>query len=251
MLATPTPVAWIVGGTSGIGRAVTEELDARGWTVVVSGRSVAELRQTSEHRWEARVDVTSSDVVDAAHRRISATIPIDAVVNCAGGSESGSVNDLTDEQWSTAIETKLLGYVRICRTVLPGLAQRNGALVNVIGSAAAVASGNYALGSLAAALVHMTRGIAQEWCPQGVRVFGLNPGPTETDRLTGLIQTRARADNVSQDEARAKLTSAMYRRRPLLPHEIASTVADLLGPGGVALSGAILLADGGATGGWI
>lgn len=247
---TAIPAAWIVGGTAGIGRAVADELVARGWDVVVSGRSAENLRRLDD-RWEARVDTSSATDVEATYRRICDVLAIDAVINCAGASVPGSVTDLTDEQWSAAIETKLLGYVRVCRTVLPGLADREGALINVIGSAAAVATGDYAVGSLAAALVHVTRGIAQEWCPRGVRVFGINPGPTETDRLAGLIRARVAADHISPDEARAGLASTMYLRRPLLPTEIAATVGDLLGPGGVALSGSILLADGGATGGWI
>lgn len=249
---TTTPGAWIVGGTAGIGRAVADELLTRGWQVVVSGRSAAELRRTGPSRWEARVDTTSTDDVEATYRRIAGEgIGIDAVVNCAGASVAGSIMDLTDDQWAGAIETKLLGYVRVCRTVLPGLAERQGALVNVIGSAAAVATADYAVGSLAAALVHVTRGVAQEWCPRGVRVFGINPGPTETDRLSALIASRAAEERTTLDDARAGLASSLYRRRPLAPGEIAATVADLLGPGGVALSGSILLADGGASGGWI
>lgn len=243
--------AWIVGGSSGIGRAVAGELHARGRAVVVSALDVPELEQVDERWWNTSVDTRDSRSVAEAYALVSGLVPVGAVVNCAGVSPVGSVMTLTDEDWHLALDTKLLGYARICRTVLPDLSARGGALVNVIGSAAHVATADYAVGCIAAALNHLTRGIAQEWCRQGVRVYGISPGPTATERLTVIAERRAADAGIPLSAAWRELTGDMYAGAPLRPQDLALTIAELLGPAGAALNGSILLADGGATGGWI
>ncbi|WP_166459437.1 SDR family NAD(P)-dependent oxidoreductase [Amycolatopsis pithecellobii] len=243
--------AWIVGGTRGIGQAVADELWQRGWTVVISGREGPQVKQVDDRRWLAGVDTRDSADVVRTHDRILERMPLDAVVNCASASAGGSIMTLTDDAWSAAIETKLLGYIRVCRTCLPGLAARGGALVNVIGASASVATADYAMGCLGAALVHLTRGLAQQWCPEGARVFGVNPGPTKTERLATLIRTTAEQNQSTVEQAEAAIAGSTYRQKPLSPGSLAHLIAELLGPAGEAVNGSVLLADGGSTGGWI
>ncbi len=251
MSSAESRTGWIVGGTRGIGQAVAEELWRRGWTIVVSGREGSQLTRVGDRRWVAGVDTRDSADVARTHRRINGELPLDAVINCASASAGGSIMTLTDADWSAAIETKLLGYIRVCRASLPALAARDGALVNVIGSSSSVATADYAIGCIGAALVHLTRGLAQQWCRQGVRVFGINPGPTKTERLAALIQAKADVDGSTVEQAESIVAASMYTQRPLNPGSIGYLVADLLGPAGEALNGSVLLADGGSTGGWI
>ena len=243
--------AWVIGGTRGIGRAVADELCRDDWDVVVSGRTAGPFEKIGEKLWHAHIDTRFLDSVSGAYELVSSEGRINAVINCAGESAGGSVATLTESDWTEAINTKLLGYIRVCKVVLPNLRDEQGALLNVIGAAANVASPDYAVGCLNSALVHLTRGLAQEWCPLGVRIWGINPGPTETDRLRQLILTRSRDRETSVEEARREYAAHLYRREPLKPEELAVTIASILGPAGVALNGSVLLADGGSTGGWV
>lgn len=245
--------AWIVGGTSGIGAAIADRLELDGWHVVVSGRSApADLSISSPGRHELRVDVTSAESVERSCQALAdAGLPLHALINCAGESVSGSVASLTEDDWQAGVQTKLLGYVRTMRASIPVLRRTRGTILNVIGSAAHMSTPNYALGSLNAALVHVTRGAARDLAPHGVRVLALNPGPTDTRRMA---QTRAQLvalTGASEEDVLASVTGSQFRQRLIAPEELAEVAAFLLSPAASALNGTAVLADDGASGGWV
>jgi NAD(P)-dependent dehydrogenase (short-subunit alcohol dehydrogenase family) len=244
--------AWVVGGTRGIGAAIVEVLAEQGWNVIASGRAGGDLAARGDRRWSVGVDVTDDRAVGAALTQILGLAPaLDAVVVAARAAGQGSFTSLSDQQWHAALDTKLLGFVRVARHALPWLERSGGSLISIIGSAAGVATAGHPLGCVNAALRHVTRGLAQEWGPKGVRVAGVSPGPTVTDALAALLEEQAVAGGIGVDQVEAKLAGNMYRRKMLQPREVAEVVAFLLGPHGAALNGSIVLADDGATGGCI
>lgn len=242
--------AWVIGGTGGIGAAIADELATQGWQVIASGRGGTELAAAGAGRWTLGADVTDDDAVAVALRRILAHAGrLDAVIVAARSPGQGSFMSMSDAQWRLAIETKLLGYIRVARQVLPVLERSGGSLVSLIGSTAGVATLGHPLGCINAALRHATRGLALEWGPRGVRVVGVSPGPTATPALAGLLRERAAASGAEPAEVERELAGTMFRQQLLRPAEIAALVGFLLGPHGAALNGSIVLADDGATGG--
>jgi NAD(P)-dependent dehydrogenase (short-subunit alcohol dehydrogenase family) len=244
--------AWVVGGTSGIGAAIVTQLAEQGWAVVASGRAGHGLVAAGPQRWTLPVDVTDDAAVAAAVEQLVAHAGgLDAVVFAARSPGQGEFLTMPDAEWHLAIDTKLLGFVRVARHVLPVLERSSGSLVSLVGSAAAFASVGHPLGCVNAALRHAVRGLALEWSPRGVRVLGISPGPTATPSLVALLQEQADAQGVDLDQVEEQVAGPMFRKRLLRPEEVASLVAFAIGPHGALLNGSVVLADDGATGGCI
>ena len=242
-------VVWVVGGTRGIGASICAELTAQGWHVVVSARTVD---QASSGNGALSVDVT--DDASVAHAVDAVTTQhggIDAVVFAARTPGQGTFATMADAMWKDALDTKLLGLVRVARHALPVLERRGGTLLALVGSSAGVATAGHPLGCINAAVRHAVRGLALEWAPRGVRVLGISPGPTATPSLVALLQEQAAAQGRAATDVETELAGPMFRGRLLRPEEVASLVAVALGPVGALLNGSVLLADDGAAGGAI
>lgn len=241
-------VAWVVGGTRGIGAAIATELASQGRHVVVSARS---LPAGAAHD-VVRADVTDDASVAAAVAEIGARHGrLDAVVMAARTPGQGTFLTMADATWHEAIDTKLVGFVRVARHALPLLERSAGTLLTMVGSAAGLATLGHPLGCINAAVRHAVRGLALEWAPRGVRVLGISPGPTATPALVALLREQAAAQGRAPDEVEADLAGPMFRGRLIRPEEVASLVALALGPHGALLNGSVLLADDGATGGCV
>lgn len=157
-------------------------------------RHAAEL--AGGHGVRTRAVVADLAAADGPGHAVRSTIAqlgrVDVLVNNAGASPFGSFDRISDDQWSAAFELKLLGYVRCIRAVLPGMrAQRSGRIVNVVGMAGHYATSGYVLGALNAALLHLTRSVADLVAQDGITVVALNPGFTATDRLTAALSVLA------------------------------------------------------------
>jgi NAD(P)-dependent dehydrogenase (short-subunit alcohol dehydrogenase family) len=239
-------VAWVVGGTRGIGAAVAAELAAQGRRVVVGARS----RPDDAAHDVIDVDVTDDASVAASVERIvDRHGRLDEIVFAARTPGQGTFLTMPDAEWREAIDTKLLGLVRVARHALPELERTGGTLLALVGSAAAMATAGHPLGCINAAVRHAVRGLALEWAPRGVRVVGVSPGPTATPSLVALLEEQATAAGRPRTDVEADLAGPMFRNRLLRPEEVAGLVAMALGPHGALLNGTVLLADDGATGG--
>lgn len=254
MTATDTDArwAWVVGGSRGIGAAIADELVAQGWHVIVGSRAGDGLDAVGPRRWAFPVDVTDDrSVASATDAVVTHAGRLDAVVVAARSPGQGTFLTMSDAEWHLALDTKLLGLVRVARHALPQLERSGGTLVGLVGSAAGFASVGHPLGCVNAAVRHAIRGLALEWAPRGVRVLGVSPGPTATPSLVDLLRAQADAEGTPVDEVEARVAGPMFRRRLLRPQEVASLVAFAVGPHGALLNGTVVLADDGATGGCV
>lgn len=243
-------VAWIVGGTRGIGAAVVERLSDAGWTLIVSGHGRGALDRTEARRWTLPVDVRDgAAMADATARIAERWGGLDASVVSVREQGEGSFETLSDDAWHAALDTKLVGFVRVARNVLPLLAERSGSLVSIVGAAATIASADHPLGCINAALRHAIRGLALGWGPRGVRVLGLSPGPTRTDTLASMIEERARTRAVDAAVVEQEIAQATHRGRMLHPEEVAALVELLLDPRLAPVNGSVVQADDGSVGG--
>lgn len=242
--------AWVIGGSSGIGEATVHLLHSKGWNVIASGCHGPALQPLGDRRWTVGVDVRNeASVRDTAERLRLLSGGLDAVILSVRDPASGNWHSLNEADWQASIDTKLLGYARVARMVLDQLAQKNGTLVNIIGSAATVASAQHPLGCINAALRHLTRSMALEWGPKGARIIGISPGPTATNTLNRLIGEAAEKHDVHPDAFIESMVGPMFRNRMITPDEIAEIVVWALQPGAAPLNGTVLLADDGASGG--
>jgi NAD(P)-dependent dehydrogenase (short-subunit alcohol dehydrogenase family) len=177
-------VALVTGSTSGIGRAIALRFAAEGASVIVTGRDRARGEEVvracdGRARFVAR-DLTDAaapaELVDAALGEFGSLTVL--VNNAVGGAPDGPVAELADEQWRAILELDLIAVARLCRAALPSLrACGHGAIVNLSSRAASRASRGLA-GYIAAkgALEALTRSIAVDEAPHGVRCNAISPG---------------------------------------------------------------------------
>src|SRR5439155_17653456 len=130
---------------------------------------------------------------------------LDILVNCAGSSPGGLLEDLTEEQWLTSVNLKFMGYVRAMTEAIPYMLRTGGGrIVNVIGNDG-VKPAYFELTPSAAnaADIAVTQALAEQYGPKGILINGVNPGPVATDRWDGLEKQIAKDKSITQDEAHA------------------------------------------------
>jgi 3-oxoacyl-[acyl-carrier protein] reductase len=248
----------VTGASRGIGAATAEILAAEGAHVALLARSRDELRERALALEKAHgvravpipVDLSRADELAASIAgAIEALGGVDVLVNNAGASPFGSLEQIDDATWQASIDLKLLGYVRAIRAVLPRMrAQRSGRIVNVLGSAGVTASEGYALGCLNSALAHVTRGTALLAARDGISVVAVHPGPTATERLLGGMQAAARAAGLAAEAYVEKFgRENVPLGRIAEPEEVARMIAVLASGAASFVTGTALQVDGSVT----
>ena len=238
----------ITGGTSGIGYAAAKEFRREGAFVTVVGRTHI-LYEVANQDWEntfneklcfQQLDVSGPSAANELYRCSGV---VDILINNASNVPSGYLEDFTAEDIEKAFNSKMMAYIKIMSEYLPEMIkQESGAICNVIGIAAVKPRANYALGGMCnAALKSVTHAYGARSLPQGVSVFGVNPGRTMTARLIKHLKF--------EEELRQK---NMLSAEPLQnisfidPEEIARMIVFGCSPLMKHLSGSVVDYDGGA-----
>lgn len=244
--------AIVTGGSRGIGAATARALVAEGARVAIIGRDTAALaavaQSTGAHAVAADLS-TAAGVRDGIGSCLDALGGVDLLVNNAGASPTGTIDDLDDAQWQAAFDLKVMGYLRCTRAVLPAMrAQHFGRIVNVGGTAGIRATAGYALAALNAALVHLTRSTAELVGPDGISVVSLHPGPTLTDRLRTLLAKGAANAGLEVEQfADDVVGAALPLRRVGTADEVAAMIVILCSDVASWVTGGGVTIDGGAA----
>lgn len=246
-----TPSALITGGGSGIGSATARALAARGYDVCVAGRRPEPLRAVADELGGIAVVADTADpgaiggAVQAAVERFGR---LDALVCSAGTGAAGTVTEQSLERWSAVLATNLTGAFLACQAALPHLLETHGTIVtvsSVAGLRAGPASAAY--GASKAGLIMLTRSIAVDYGPRGVRANCVCPGWIRTEMADGQMDDLARRRDGERETAYAHATGAVPARRPGTAAEAGETVAWLASPASSYVNGAVLVVDGGGS----
>ena len=241
----------ITGASKGIGLACAKAFAAEGANLHIVSRDAAKLAEAkAEILKVAKVDVTIhpcdlSKPGSAKALAAACGVP-DVLVNNAGAIPGGSIETIDEERWRDSWELKVFGYINLTREMLTPMMQRkSGVIVNVIGMAGVKPSFDYICGATAnAALNAFTKGVGAGSVNHGVRVLGVNPAATRTDRIITL--TKARAKTTFGDESRwEELLSNMPFGRVAHAEEVADTVVYCASDRASYLSGTMIDIDGG------
>jgi NAD(P)-dependent dehydrogenase (short-subunit alcohol dehydrogenase family) len=232
---TSQRTALVTGGARGIGGSITRNLAESGWTVVATyNTGIDEAQQLRLRRGVdvRRLDLTDrSSTLDFAHR-IRDEFPFDALVNNAGILEKGPFEDLSLDAWDRTFQVNVTAPLILAKEI--GLHMpAGGSIVNIASTDAYIGSfRGIAYSASKAALLSLTRSLANVLGPRGVRVNAVTPGWVDN----GLTEEAYEA---------ASLTPL---GRNGSPDDIADVVAFLLSPEASFISGASIVADGGYTG---
>ncbi|PPF79287.1 SDR family oxidoreductase [Subtercola sp. Z020] len=250
-MTEPRAAAVITGAAGGIGRAIATAFAERGVAVVIADirldAAVAAAEQiAAETGAEAvgiAVDVTdSASVAELVSGALARFGRVDHLVNCAGMSLDGPSIEHTDEAWSKVVDLNLSGTFYVCRGFAPALIESHGTIVNISSIAAFSATRpevHVGYDATKAAIAALTRTLAVEWAPQGVRVNAVAPGYTNTELLKDV--------GASNPETMDAWLSQTPQRRLMEPAEIAEVVLFLSLPASRAITAQTIIADGGYT----
>jgi NAD(P)-dependent dehydrogenase (short-subunit alcohol dehydrogenase family) len=241
-LATSTVV--ITGGGSGIGAACARAFLDAGARVGVLDLDPGEWADMDVRPVVA--DVTDQDSLDTAMRKVADAFgAIDVLVNNAGISAVGTVEDNDDDEWHRVLDVNLIGMVRATKAALPYLRRSaRAAIVNVSSVAATAGLPNRVLYSASKGAVHaMTLALAADLVGEGIRVNCVAPGTADTPWVARLL---SRTDDPEGE--RRRLEARQPIGRLVSADEVASAVRSLADPRSGATTGVSLPVDGGMSG---
>jgi 3-oxoacyl-[acyl-carrier protein] reductase len=246
----------VTGSTGGIGLETARMLAAEGARVVICGRDSMRVEQARETAGAALGVVC--DLADPAApeqlvaRAIEQLGRVDVLVNNVGVAYQTGFDDLSDEQWNAMWELNVMSYVRAIRAVLPGMRERGeGVIVNVSSTAGkrpSTGMPNYSVTK--AAVLSLSRLVADVYARDGIRCNAVTPGPTATEAWLGdggLADQQAEQSGQTREEVLEAVGAGRPLGRLAEPDEVASVIVFLCSARATYVTGSAWSADGGTV----
>ncbi len=244
-------VCVVTGSTGGIGLETARLLAAEGARVVTSGR-----RDDAPGVGEAlhvAADLATPGEPERLVRQAESQLGrVDCLVNNVGLAVQRSFVEVTDEEWNEVWQLNVMSYVRTIRAVVPGMKERQGGVIVNVSSTAgkrpSMSMPDYSVTK--AAVLSLSRLIADIYAKDGIRSNAVTPGPTATEAWLGeggLADQQAARSGKTRDEVLAAVGAGRPLGRLAEPEEIASVIAFLCSPRAAYVTGAAWSADGGTV----
>jgi 3-oxoacyl-[acyl-carrier protein] reductase len=239
----------LTGASRGLGFATARALVDDGARVLLSARTAASVDAAAASLGGApaatgvAVDLAqpscAQELVGAAADRLGR---VDGALISVGGPAPGGVLDVSEDDWRAAVDSVLLGPLRLVKALVPHLAE-GAAIGLVLSTSVRQPIGHLAISNgLRPGLAMTAKALADELGPRGIRVFGLLPGTIATDRITEIEQASGDAAAM-----RARTEAGIPLRRVGRPEEFGAVAAFALSPAASYVTGTMLTVDGGVT----
>jgi 3-oxoacyl-[acyl-carrier protein] reductase len=232
----------VTGGSKGIGLACAKAFAAEGCRIHIASRDRERLEEARKSLG-AQSKAHAVDLRDGKALRTlaEACADVDILVNNAGDIPGGTIEAIDEAKWRHAWELKVFGYVNLTRELFARMkARRSGVIVNVIGMAGEHPSFEYVCGSMAnAGLGAFTKAMGKGSAAFGVRVLGVHPPATRTDRIIPLMKAAAK-DKLGDEHRWEELIGTGSFGQMIEPEQVADMVAFLASARAGKLSGVMI-----------
>jgi 3-oxoacyl-[acyl-carrier protein] reductase len=253
-------VALVLASSKGLGLACAKGLYQEGANVIICSRSMENLNQAMKEiqilkpeNDKVRIFPVIADLLyeDQIKNLVEVTLKefgrIDILIHNAGGPPSGSIDKITDEEWSNSIDQNLLSFVKITRLVIPIMKQQKyGKIIAITSVSVKQPLDNLVLSNTTRlGVVGFAKTLANIHGKDGILVNVVCPGPTLTDRMKDLINRTAQGTGVSVREAEQAWITPIPLGRLGNPEELANLVVFLASEKASYITGAVIQVDGG------
>ncbi|NEO40839.1 MAG: SDR family oxidoreductase [Moorea sp. SIOASIH] len=252
-------IALVTGASAGIGYAIADRLAGEGCKLIICGRNRDRLKQAEQVFQTAGIEMLSicADVqqpndsqklVDSALSKFG---KIDILVNNSAGANfaKNEVEEMSDQDWRTVFEGKLLGYIRMTNLVLPTMkTQKWGRIINIVGTSGKEPSGTLIKSGVAnAGLVNFTKAVANQVARYNILVNCVNPGIIDTPRHQDYLELFSKIGNKTADEIKAGMDNKIPLGRRGEAMEVGTLVAFLASECASYITGISIAVDGGLS----
>lgn len=243
----------ITGGSRGIGLAAARGFAAEGCELFLSARSMQRLeaaRTALIAEFGVKVEIHACDLLENAEVMKLAALcqDVDVLVNNAGATPTGPIEAVAYSDWREGFELKLIATATLTREIYLSMKQRrSGVIVNVIGNCGERPDPDIIIATITnTGLMGFTRALGAASPEFGIRVVGINPGPTETERLVALMQRKS-ADRTGEAGRWRELVEPLPFGRPADPAETADAIVFAASDRASYVSGTVITVDGGVA----
>jgi len=252
-------VAIVTGGSKGIGKAIALELAKEGVDVAIASRSKEPLEKTAKELSEETgrkitpivADMTIwDDVQNMVETTLSTLGKVDILINNAamvGGQVKGTLAEATEKDMVEDLDTKVVGYFRCMKAVVPHMQKQKWGRIISIGGVSARQSTIYGMRNTA--VVHMTKTFSDQLGADGITLNVVHPGLTLSEGVETMLDSRAQSQGIGRDEIEKNITQNVAIKRAIDPKELAWLVTYLSSPKAECITGEVIAAGGGAMGG--
>lgn len=253
-------VAWVHGGSSGLGRATAEALVREGAAVAISARDEERLAAAARaiasscggRCIDVPLDVSNVAAIAPAHERVVKELgQVDILIANSGGPPPGTFDSITDDQMDASVDLLVRSAWHLTRAVVPSMRERRrGVIIYITSSSTKEVIGGLLLSNMMrAAVVGMAKTISKELGPENVRVLCAVPGRIRTPRVESLDRTRADASGRPVDVVKRASESEIALRRYGEPAEFGDALAFLASDRASYITGTSIVIDGGLLNG--
>ncbi|WP_119066926.1 SDR family oxidoreductase [Aggregatilinea lenta] len=248
---------FVAASSSGLGAATARQFSLEGAHVVVNGRyqdrleetAAAIRRESGNNVLALSGDLTDGEaaktIVENAAARLGG---LDVIVTNAGGPPPGTFESVSLDDWDKAFKLNVMSAVYVIRAALPYLKQSSRAAILTITSVSVKQPiDNLILSnSVRMSVAGLTKSLANELGPQGIRVNSILPGWTRTGRVTQIMESRAQAQGITAEEAGQRQGASVPLGRMGEPEEFANVAVFMCSPAASYLHGTLIPVDGGS-----
>jgi len=241
----------VLGGSSGIGKAIAERFAKEGWQVLIAAPRLVQCIEVTEslkgkNHLACELDIRNDEQLEALQHTVENKFgDFDVMINSIGISEKNPVIDGDFSAWDNSIQVMLYGTVKACRKLVP-LIKNNGRIIHITSiHYGRVAEGSSAYGVAKAAITQFTRSLALELAPGNILANAIAPGFVDTPMSI-------------KEDGKNELKSDWFKdnyinsgrlplKRAATPEEVAGVAWFLAGPDASYITGSVIVVDGGLT----